>query len=158
MTLVEPDVIFRRLAQVIGIGSIVYNGVMVVVASRIVRDPSDDGDIVVRNFERRTLGDLDVLGPRRRRRILSGPGGNFPTAMPIALSAADRTKANNIYDHWGQSISRLEHSPDVSPFTSKFDAFLMGNYTLTADEMAGYNCSTARATAIHATLTADPPC
>ena len=71
MTLVEPDVVFRRLAQVIGISSIVYNGVMVVVASRIVGGPSDDGDIVVRNFERWTLGDLDMLGPWRWRRILS---------------------------------------------------------------------------------------
>ena len=42
---------------------------------------------------------------------------------------------------------------DVSPFNSKFDAFLKGTYTLTADEMAGYNCSTAKATAILATLT-----
>jgi cytochrome c peroxidase len=83
--------------------------------------------------------DFDISWPGNTDKICSTPGGNFPTAMPIALSAADRTKANNIYDHWGHSISRLEHSPDVSPFTSKFDAFLMGNYTLTADEMAGYN-------------------
>jgi hypothetical protein len=47
MALVEPDVIFRRLAQIIGIRPILYDGVMVVVASRIVGGPSDDGDIVV---------------------------------------------------------------------------------------------------------------
>jgi cytochrome c peroxidase len=58
---------------------------------------------------------------------------------PVALSAEDRTKANNVYDHWGQSISFLEGSDDISPFTSKFDAFLKGNYTMTSDEMAGYN-------------------
>jgi cytochrome c peroxidase len=63
-------------------------------------------------------------------------GGN---TTPIALSLVDRTKANNIYDHWGQSISFFEKSTDISPFTSKFDAFLVGNYTMTADEMAGYN-------------------
>jgi hypothetical protein len=72
MTLVEPDVIFRRVAQVIGIGSIVYNGVMVVIASRIVGRPSDDGDVVMGNFERWPFGDLEVLGPGRRRGILSG--------------------------------------------------------------------------------------
>jgi cytochrome c peroxidase len=55
------------------------------------------------------------------------------------LSAADRTKSNNVYDHWAQSLSAYEHSLSVSPFTSKFDAFLKGNYTLTPDEMAGYN-------------------
>src|SRR5882724_3544768 len=83
--------------------------------------------------------DFDINWPSTVEQICSTPGGNFPTATPIALSAVDRTKANNIYDHWGQSISFLEHTPDVSPFTSKFDAFLVGNYTLTADEMAGYN-------------------
>jgi cytochrome c peroxidase len=83
--------------------------------------------------------DFDIHWPSNTEKICSTPGGNFPTAMPIALSAVDRTKANNIYDHWGQSISLLEHTPDVSPFTSKFDAFLMNNYTMTADEMAGYN-------------------
>jgi cytochrome c peroxidase len=61
------------------------------------------------------------------------------SATPIMLSADDRTKATNIYDHWGQSLSFLESSPDVSPFTSKFDAFLDGKYTMTTDEMAGYN-------------------
>ena len=70
--------------------------------------------------------------------ICSTPGGAFgTTATPIGLSAIDRTKANNIFDHWGQSISFLESSNDVSPFTSKFDAFLRGAYTLTADEAAG---------------------
>ena len=46
---------------------------------------------------------------------------------------------DNIYDHWGQSISKYERSNRLSPFTSKFDAFLSEKYTLTSDEMAGYN-------------------
>jgi cytochrome c peroxidase len=83
--------------------------------------------------------DFDINWPSNVEQICSTPGGNFPTATPISLSSVDRTKANNIYDHWGQSISFLEHTPDVSPFTSKYDASLVGNYTMTADEMAGYN-------------------
>ena len=63
-------------------------------------------------------------------------GGN---TMPIALSPADRTKANRVFDNWGQSLDAFEKSKEVSPFTSKFDAFLHGDATLTADEMAGYN-------------------
>lgn len=39
----------------------------------------------------------------------------------------------------GGSPSFLERSDDISPYTSKFDAFLKGTYTLTSDEMAGYN-------------------
>jgi cytochrome c peroxidase len=57
---------------------------------------------------------------------------------PIKLKSEDRIKANNVYDHWGQSLDQYEASPDVSAFSSKFDAFLKGSYTLTADEAAGY--------------------
>jgi cytochrome c peroxidase len=60
-------------------------------------------------------------------------------AMPVALGPDDRTKANNVFDHWGQSLHAFEASANVSPFSSKFDAFLAGTYTLTADEQAGYD-------------------
>jgi hypothetical protein len=50
MVLVEPDMIFRRLAQIIGIRPIMYDEVMVVVASWIIGGPSDDGEVVVGNF------------------------------------------------------------------------------------------------------------
>jgi cytochrome c peroxidase len=81
---------------------------------------------------------FDINWPSDTEQICSTPGGNFPTATPLALSPNDRTKANNIYDRWGQSVSAYQHTDDVSPFTSKFDAFLAGNATLTPDEMAGY--------------------
>src|SRR6201997_3407367 len=60
------------------------------------------------------------------------------SATPLGLSRDDRTKATNIFDHWGQSLSFLERSFDISPFNSKFDFFLKGDATLTADEMAGF--------------------
>ena len=75
------------------------------------------------------------------QQICATPGGATSfggSATPIALSPADRTRANQVYDHWAQSLNAYEHSEMVSPFTSKFDAYLKGNYTLTADEMAGY--------------------
>src|SRR6201987_2986339 len=83
----------------------------------------------------------DIRWPANTAEICAIPGGarRFGgSATPIALSSVDRTKANNIYDHWGQSISFLEHTTDVRPFTSKFDASLVGNYTMTPDEMAGF--------------------
>ena len=73
---------------------------------------------------------------------------------------SDRTKATNIYDHWGQSLSFLERSADISPFNSKFDAYLKNTYTLTADEMAGYmlfngkgNCNSCHVDGRSTTLT-----
>ena len=85
---------------------------------------------------------FNIAWPPDTATICATPGGAAQlgnTATPIALSPDDRTKANNIYDHWGQSISFLESSADISPFTSKFDAFLAGKYKLTSKEMAGYN-------------------
>ena len=81
---------------------------------------------------------LDIRFPHDTQEICETPGGNFPTAMPIELTPQDRAKANDVYNHWGQSISKFERSLRVSAFSSKFDAFLAGNYTMTSDEMAGY--------------------
>jgi cytochrome c peroxidase len=81
--------------------------------------------------------DFDINWPSNVEQICSLPGGAFGSnATPIPLSAFDRTKANNIYDHWGQSISFLEASTDISPFTSKVDAAARGQYTPTAAEAA----------------------
>src|SRR6267154_1828179 len=86
--------------------------------------------------------DFDINFPANTEKICSTPGGNFPTATPVTLSAVDRTKANDIYNHWGQSISFFEDSPAVSPFSSKFDSFLQApageRYMFTPDEMVGY--------------------
>jgi cytochrome c peroxidase len=86
--------------------------------------------------------DFDIRWPGNTEKICATPGGAAQfggSATPIRLSPQDRIKANNIYDHWGQSISKYERSDRLSLFTSKFDAFLAGKYTLTPDEMAGYN-------------------
>ena len=60
-------------------------------------------------------------------------------ATPLALSPSDRTRANQAFDEFGQAIASYEISSSVSPFTSKFDAFLAGNATSTAQEMTGYD-------------------
>jgi cytochrome c peroxidase len=83
--------------------------------------------------------DFDITWPSNVAQVCATPNGAFGSnTTPVTLSATDRTKANNIYDHWGQSLSFLERSTDISPFNSKFDFFLAGKYTLTADEMAGF--------------------
>jgi hypothetical protein len=44
---------------------------MIVIPARVGGGPSDDGEVVVGNFERWRFGDLDVLGLFLRRRVLS---------------------------------------------------------------------------------------
>jgi cytochrome c peroxidase len=84
---------------------------------------------------------LDIKFPANTEEICETPGGAnvFGTnTTPIKLSPEDRARANDVYDHWGQSLDQYEASPDVSAFSSKFDAFLHGDATLTTDEMAGF--------------------
>src|SRR6267378_271840 len=85
---------------------------------------------------------LDIKFPHETEEICETPGGAAAfggNVQPIRLSSEDRTKANTAYDRWGLSIDAYEQSVQVSNFTSKFDAFLKGNYTMTPDEMAGFN-------------------
>ena len=83
---------------------------------------------------------FDIRWPRNTARICNTPMGAFgndPT--PLHLSPEDRGTAFSTYNAYADSISAYEQGPEVSPFSSKFDAFLAGNATLTSDEMAGYN-------------------
>ncbi len=83
-------------------------------------------------------GSFDINFPSNTAQICAIPnvGGS---AEQVALSPADRTRSNADYDHWAQSLNAFERSASVSPFTSKFDAYLAGAYTLTPDEKAGYD-------------------
>jgi cytochrome c peroxidase len=86
-------------------------------------------------------GSFDITWPANTAQICATPNGasvfnGDPT--PVALSPADRTRSDSDYDHWAQSLNAFEHSESVSPFTSKFDAFLAGTYTMTANEAAGF--------------------
>jgi cytochrome c peroxidase len=87
-------------------------------------------------------GSFDIAWPSNTAQICATPNGAASlggSTTPVALSPSDRTRSNTDYDHWAQSLNAYEHSLSVSPFTSKFDAYLKGTYTLTADEQAGYN-------------------
>ncbi|MGA7326181.1 MAG: cytochrome c peroxidase [Rhodomicrobium sp.] len=105
---------------------------------------------------------FDINWPDNAEKICDTPNGAAEFhggATPIALSPADRAKANNIYNHWGQSISKYERSPRISAFSSKFDAFLTHKYTMTPDEMAGYklfngkgNCNSCHLDGVSTTL------
>jgi cytochrome c peroxidase len=87
-------------------------------------------------------GSLDIGFPGETEDICEIPGGAAvfgSNTTPVRLSPEDRVRANEAYNHWGQSLDAYEQSVQVSAFSSKFDAFLAGEYTLTAEERAGYD-------------------
>jgi cytochrome c peroxidase len=86
-------------------------------------------------------GSFDINFPRNTEEICETPGGAAifgGSATPIRLSAEERTRANSIFNHWGQALDAYEQSVGVSAFSSKFDAWLANAATLTPDELAGY--------------------
>src|SRR4029077_18596577 len=70
---------------------------------------------------------FDIKWPADTEKICSTPAGAARfrgNATPINLSPEDRGRANASLDHYALAITAYEHSSAISPFSSKFDAFL----------------------------------
>jgi cytochrome c peroxidase len=65
------------------------------------------------------------------------PGPN-ETPWVVQLATKDRVRVQDTFDVFAQAIAAFEASPEVSPFSSKFDAFLAGKAKLSPSEMRGY--------------------
>ena len=71
------------------------------------------------------------------------PPANDP--FPVHLSTVDRGTSNSTFDHITMSMASYEASPDVSAFSSKFDAYLAGNAQLSGEELEGYELFNGKA-------------
>ncbi len=49
---------------------------------------------------------------------------------------------DEVFSHAVQAVTAFERSPEVSPFTSKWDAWQLGRYTPTASELRGFQLMT----------------
>jgi cytochrome c peroxidase len=67
------------------------------------------------------------------------PPANDP--LPVHLSSVDRGRSNSTYNQFALAIAAYEASPEVSPFSSKFDYALAhpDERVLTAEEQAGWD-------------------
>jgi hypothetical protein len=64
-------------------------------------------------------GSFDINFPPNTAEICATPGGAAVfggSATPIALTPADRTRANTVYNHWGESLDRT--APLIIAFLS----------------------------------------
>jgi cytochrome c peroxidase len=77
--------------------------------------------------------------PANVEKVCSTPGPPAESDQyPIHLSVADRERADHVYDGFGLAVSAYEFSPEVSPFSSKYDAVQAGKEQFTAQERLGY--------------------
>jgi cytochrome c peroxidase len=87
-----------------------------------------------------------ITWPKDIETICNQPGP--PPAddpFPVHLKATDRGTAFTTFDQIAQSLAGYEASAEVSPLSSKFDAFLGGKVQLTEQEKQGYDLFRGRA-------------
>ena len=80
-----------------------------------------------------------VRWPADVKRVCATPGP--PPAndqYPVHLSPEDRARVDRVYDGFGLAIAAYELSPEISPFTSKFDYVQAEKERFTPEEAAGY--------------------
>jgi cytochrome c peroxidase len=71
--------------------------------------------------------------------VCSKPGpASKADPYPVQLSAADRRQSDTTFAHFAEAIAGYEASPEVSPFSSKFDAVMAGKAKFTPQEQAGF--------------------
>jgi cytochrome c peroxidase len=77
--------------------------------------------------------------PRDVERVCATPGPPPENdEHPVHLSPAGRARADRVYDGFGLAISAYEFSPEISPFTSKYDHVQAGKDQFTEQEKLGY--------------------
>jgi cytochrome c peroxidase len=95
-----------------------------------------------RSFDIRWPVDVDAICSRPNNNPATRIGSEVPgpnnTPWVVKLAMADRVRAQTTYDSFAIAIAAFEASPEVSAFSSKFDAFLAGKAKLNASEMRGY--------------------
>jgi cytochrome c peroxidase len=82
---------------------------------------------------------FSIQWPSEIESICATPGP--PTdgdPYPVHLSVADRQRADHVYDDFGLTAAAYEASPEVSPFTSKYDYVQAGKSRFTPQEATGY--------------------
>jgi cytochrome c peroxidase len=82
---------------------------------------------------------FDIHWPFNVERVCSTPGPQPASDQyPVHLSERDRGRANRVYDGFALAISAYEMSPEVSPFSSKYDHVQAGLAQFTPEEALGY--------------------
>jgi cytochrome c peroxidase len=80
-----------------------------------------------------------IRWPANTEQVCGRPGP-APAAdrLPLHLGAVDRGIAQTTFDGIAEAIAAFEGSPEVSPFSSKYDYVIAGKAEFTPQEKAGY--------------------
>jgi len=80
-----------------------------------------------------------IQWPRNVEDVCATPGPPAESGLyPVHLSVEDRQRADHVYDGFGLAAAAYEASPEVSPFTSKYDYVQAGRDQFSPQEKRGY--------------------
>ena len=88
-----------------------------------------------------------VHWPAEAKEVCDRPGPP-PQAdsLPLHLRAVDRGIAQSTFDRIGEAIAAFESSPEVNPFSAKYDYVMAGKAEFTPEEKIGYALFRSKAT------------
>src|SRR5258707_3124190 len=88
-----------------------------------------------------------VLWPADAEAVSDRPGpAPHADPLPLHLRAVDRGIAQSTFDQIAEAIAAFESSPEVNPFSSKYDYVIAGKAEFTPEEKAGYELFRSKAT------------
>lgn len=115
-----------------------------------------------RSFELHWPADVDAVCSRPNNNPLTRIGSEVPgpnqTPLVVHLAPADRSRVTQTFDAMAMAVAAFEASPEVSAFSSKFDAYLAGKAQLSAEEQRGFDLFNAKGRCIkcHVDAKGDP--
>jgi cytochrome c peroxidase len=88
-----------------------------------------------------------VHWPSNAQEVCDRPGP-APDAdpLPLHLGAIDRGIAQTTFDRIAEAIAAFEGSPEVNPFSARYDYVMAGKAEFTPEEKAGYELFRSKAT------------
>jgi cytochrome c peroxidase len=82
---------------------------------------------------------FSIAWPANVEQVCSTPAPPRDSDLyPVHLSQADRQRTDRVYDGFGLAVAAYEASPEVSPFSSKYDFVQAGKAQFTPQEARGY--------------------
>jgi len=88
---------------------------------------------------------LSISWPANAEKICAEPNNGGADQEPLKLSAAGRMVALAAYTDVALAVASFEGSPEVVPFSSKYDAYLAGKASLTDEEAHGLSLFVGKA-------------
>lgn len=85
---------------------------------------------------------LEMHNPNKKTVVLAVRQSSYAEQFEQIFGTASFDDVDSAYEHIAEALAAYERSPEINPFTSKFDYWKKGEAQLTDSEMRGYTLFT----------------